>query len=114
MPSESALPEVVLVLTTAPDNDAAESWAATLVGERLAACVNVLPPMVSFYRWKGEVNRDAERQMIIKTTRARVAELRKRLIEIHSYELPEFIMLSIEHGSEEYLRWVGEQTGAGG
>jgi periplasmic divalent cation tolerance protein len=101
---------IVLVLTTAPDDERAEAWARTLVEERLAACVNVHGPMTSFYRWKGVVERDAERQVVIKTTRERVATLRERLRELHSYELPEFVVLSVEDGSDEYLKWVVEQT----
>ena len=101
---------IVLVLTTAPDDERAEAWARTLVEERLAACVNVHGPMTSFYRWKGVVERDAERQVVIKTTRGRVAALRERLRELHSYELPEFVVLSVEDGSDEYLKWVVEQT----
>jgi periplasmic divalent cation tolerance protein len=105
-----AATNIVLVLTTAPDDRQAEAWARTLVEERLAACVNVLGPMTSFYRWKGVVERDAERQVVIKTTRERVATLRERLRELHSYELPEFVVLSVEDGSDEYLKWVVEQT----
>jgi periplasmic divalent cation tolerance protein len=102
--------DMVIVLTTAPHDERAESWARTLVEERLAACVNVYGPMVSFYRWKGIVERDTERQVVIKTTRERVAALRIRLGELHSYELPEFVVLSVGDGSEEYLKWVAEQT----
>jgi periplasmic divalent cation tolerance protein len=105
-----AATNIVLVLTTAPDDRQAEAWARTLVEERLAACVNVHGPMTSFYRWKGVVERDAERQVVIKTTRERVATLRERLRELHSYELPEFVVLSVEDGSDEYLKWVVEQT----
>jgi periplasmic divalent cation tolerance protein len=105
-----AATNIVLVLTTAPDDRQAEAWARTLVEERLAACVNVHGPMTSFYRWKGVVERDTERQVVIKTTRERVATLRERLRELHSYELPEFVVLSVEDGSDEYLKWVVEQT----
>jgi len=101
---------IVLVLTTAPDDERAEAWARALVEERLAACVNVHGPMTSFYRWKGVVERDAERQVVIKTTRERVPSLRERLRELHSYELPEFVVLAIEDGSDEYVKWVVEQT----
>ena len=102
--------EIVIVLTTAPDDERAEAWARTLVEERLAACVNVHGSMISFYRWKGIVERDAERQVVIKTTRERVAALRVRLRELHSYELPEFVVLTVDEGSDEYLKWVIEQT----
>lgn len=102
--------EIVIVLTTAPDDERAEAWARTLVEERLAACVNVHRSMISFYRWKGIVERDTERQVVIKTTRERVTAVRARLRELHSYELPEFVVLTIEEGSEEYVKWVIEQT----
>ena len=102
--------EIVIVLTTAPDDERADAWARTLVEERLAACVNIHGPMISFYRWKGVIERDAERQVVIKTTRERVTALRARLRELHSYELPEFVVLSIDDGSDEYLKWVIEQT----
>ena len=102
--------DVVIVLTTAPDDDRAEAWARTLVEERLAACVNVHGSMVSFYRWKGIVEREVERQVVIKTTRERVAALRVRLGELHAYELPEFAVLNVDDGSGEYLKWVAEQT----
>ena len=105
-----AATDIVLVLTTAPDDERARAWARTLVEERLAACVNVHGPMTSFYRWKDLVERDTERQVVIKTTRERVAALRARLGELHSYELPEFVVLTVEDGSDEYLKWVFDQT----
>jgi periplasmic divalent cation tolerance protein len=100
--------DVVLVLSTVPDDERAERLARTLVDEKLAACVNVHPPMVSIYRWKGQVENSAERQLVIKTTRARLPVLEARIKALHSYELPEFIVVSVEGGSDEYLRWVGE------
>ena len=102
--------DIVLVLTTAPDDERAQAWARTLVEERLAACVNVHGPMMSFYRWKDIVECDTERQVVIKTTRERVAALRARLRELHSYELPELVVLTVDDGSDEYLKWVIEQT----
>jgi periplasmic divalent cation tolerance protein len=105
--------DLVLVLTTAPDDERAEGWARALVAERLAACVNVHGPMASVYRWKGAIERDTERQLVIKTTRDRISELQARLLELHSYELPEFLVVGIETGSEPYLRWVREQTEGG-
>jgi periplasmic divalent cation tolerance protein len=101
------VPEVVLVLSTVPDDESAETIARALVEEKLAACVNLLAPMVSIYRWKGAVERDTERQLVMKTTRALVPALQKRIHELHSYELPEFIVVSVDGGSEEYLAWVG-------
>ena len=81
-----------------------------MIDERLAACVNVHGPMASTYRWKGQVERDAERQVVIKTTRDRLEALRKRLHELHPYELPEFLVLDITSGSDGYLDWVEAET----
>jgi periplasmic divalent cation tolerance protein len=102
--------DIVIVLSTAPADDRAEQWARQLVDERLAACVNVYAPMVSMYRWNGQVERDSERQMVIKTTRDRLPALETRLKELHTYELPEFIVLTLAEGSEEYMGWVREST----
>jgi periplasmic divalent cation tolerance protein len=102
--------DIVLVLTTAPDDERAALWGRTLVEERLAACVNVHGPMRSFYRWKGVVESDTERQIVIKTTLERVLAVRMRLSELHSYELPEFLVLTVDSGSDEYLKWVADQT----
>jgi len=99
---------VVVVLSTVADDQSAEKIARALVEEKLAACVNVLPPMRSIYRWKGAVEGGTERQLVMKTTSARVGALEKRLAELHSYELPEFIVLRADGGSEAYLAWVGE------
>ena len=104
-------PEYVIVLTTLPADAQSGALGRTLVEERLAACVNLLPAMESFYRWEGQVEHDTERQVIIKTARERVAALWDRLRELHPYETPEFVVLSIQDGSEAYLRWIGESTG---
>jgi periplasmic divalent cation tolerance protein len=100
----------VLVCTTVQSQKDAANIASTLVNERLAACVNVLAEMESTYRWKGGVDIERERQILIKTTRDRLALLRARLHELHPYELPEFITLDISGGSEHYLRWIREST----
>ena len=100
--------DLVIVMTTMGETGADE-LARTLVDERLAACVNVHGPMTSTYRWKGAVEREAERQLIIKTTSDRLAALEKRLKEIHPYELPEFIVVRGD-ASEGYGRWVRDET----
>jgi periplasmic divalent cation tolerance protein len=105
-----ALTDVVVVLTTVADDNQAEILARRLVEERLAACVNLQPAMLSFYRWQGQVERNAERSLVIKTTRDRVAALQTRLRELHTYELPEFLVVSVDHASPAYLEWVIEQT----
>ena len=98
--------DVVIVLSTVPDDASAEKIARTLVEERLVACVNLLPPMTSIYRWKGALERDTERQLVLKTTRARVPALEKRLKELHSYEVPEFMVITADSGSAEYISWL--------
>ena len=100
----------VLALTTVPVESDADTLARTLVTEQLVACVNVLPPMVSIYRWRGSVEQNRERQVIMKTTRDRVAALRARVKELHSYEVPEFVVIPIQEGSDEYLSWISEST----
>ena len=102
--------ELILILTTMPDDARAEGLAAALVGEKLAACVNVHAPMMSTYRWKGAIERETERQIVIKTTRARLPALEARLKTLHPYELPELVVLGAE-ASAAYGRWVIEMSG---
>ena len=106
-----AEPGYTLVLTTFPTDGDANQLALTLVKERLAACVSVLPPMQSTYRWKGSVETADERQVLIKTKAASVAALEKRVRELHPYEVPEFLVLNIEAGSAAYLSWLNESVG---
>ena len=102
----------LLVLTNLPDRAAAERLAALLIEQRLAACVNILAPCRSVYRWKGAVRRDEEHPMLIKTTAERYPALEKALREGHPYELPEIIAVPIERGLPAYLDWVAAETGA--
>ena len=102
--------EVVLVLSTVPDDESAERLVRTLVDERLAACINMSAPITSTYRWQGKIEHDVERQLTIKTTRAILPALHARLVELHSYELPEFVVVAAEGGSSAYLNWVSEQV----
>jgi periplasmic divalent cation tolerance protein len=102
--------DIVLILTTVPVGDRGEQIAKALVDERLAACVNVLAPMTSIYRWKGTVERDAEQQLVIKTTRDRVTAVQQRVSTLHPYELPEFVVLPVSDGSTTYLDWVRTET----
>jgi periplasmic divalent cation tolerance protein len=94
-----------IVLTTWPADRAVDEVAATLVTERLAACVNVLPAMTSHYRWQGAIETAEERQVVIKTTAARLAALEARLHELHPYEVPEFVILDAQ-ASDAYGTWV--------
>jgi periplasmic divalent cation tolerance protein len=97
--------ELILILTTMPDDDRAADLARTLVEERLAACVNVHGPMTSTYRWQGRVEVEAERQLAIKTTRANRIALEARLRALHPYEVPEFVVVDAT-GSDAYAGWV--------
>jgi periplasmic divalent cation tolerance protein len=102
--------DCVVVWTTIGSTADGRGMAAILVTERLAACVNVLSEMESVYRWKGQVETDHERQLVIKTTAGRVAALRTRVHELHDYEVPEFLVMPIVGGSEAYLNWIREST----
>ena len=105
------LMEFALVLTSIAAEGDADAIAKALVDERLAACVSVLPPMQSTYRWKGTVESAAERQLLIKTKAAQVAALEVRVRELHPYEVPEFLVLAIDAGSPAYLSWLRENAG---
>ena len=98
--------QTVIVLTTFPADGDAEKLAATLVEERLAACVNILPPMRSVYRWQGKIEKADERQLLIKTGMTRVKALEKRIKQLHPYEVPEFLNVMVGAGSKDYLSWL--------
>jgi len=100
---------IVLVLTTIGADADAAALGRTLVEEGLAACVNVLPPMTSIYRWQGAVQHEREQQLLIKTTRLAVPQLEARLRTLHPYELPEFVVLDAD-ASRAYGAWVEESV----
>jgi periplasmic divalent cation tolerance protein len=100
----------LIVLTNLPDRAAAERLADLLVAGNIAACVNILAPCRSVYRWKGAVQHDEEHPMLIKTTRARYADLEAAIRANHPYELPEIIAVPIERGLPAYLEWVDSET----
>ncbi|MCC7487640.1 MAG: divalent-cation tolerance protein CutA [Burkholderiales bacterium] len=102
--------EVVLVLTSLPDRDAALRLAHGLVERRLAACVNVLGECTSVYRWRGAVETAREIPVLIKTRTALYREVEAAIGELHPYEVPEVIALSVTRGLPGYLQWVGEST----
>ncbi|SCZ52002.1 divalent-cation tolerance protein CutA [Thiohalomonas denitrificans] len=103
--------EYRLVITTCPDQNSADALAAYLVDHRLAACVNTISGMRSYYQWKGEVCNDAEFILLIKSRADLYPRLEETIVERHPYELPEVIALPIESGLDDYLRWIDEQTG---
>jgi len=102
--------DYVMVLTTLPVDADGPAFANSLVDERLAACVNLLAPMESVYRWEGNIEQETERQVVIKTSRDRVAALWERIRELHPYDVPEFLVLPIVDGNNAYLKWVADST----
>ena len=102
-----SLDDVLVVLCTAPaDPEVSARLARGLVASRLAACVNVIAGLRSFYRWEGEVQDDPESQLLIKTTAARLDALKAHLEEHHPYDVPEILALPVREGSTAYLAWV--------
>ena len=101
--------DLILILTTIPDDNRAAGLATTLIEEGLAACVNVHAPMTSTYRWQGQIEVEPERQVVIKTTRGRLAALEARLRSLHPYDLPEFVVIDVA-ASEAYADWVNDST----
>jgi len=102
--------ETLLVLTNLPDRAAAEKLAETLIEQKLAACVNILAPCRSVYRWKEAVQHDEEHPLLVKTTAARYAALEAAIRAGHPYELPEIIAVPVERGLPAYLQWVDTET----
>src|SRR5437762_6911493 len=105
--------EVLLVLSTFPDLATARRLARQLVGERCAACANILPPVESIYWWEEKVESGGEALVLFKTTRDRYSTLETTLRKLHPYEVPEIIAVSLEHGLSEYLEWVAQSCSHG-
>ena len=102
----------LLVFTNLPDRAAAERLAGALVEKRLAACVDILAPCRSVFRWKNDIQHDEEHPLMIKTSAERYAELESAILAGHPYELPEIIAVPIERGLPAYLAWVDAETRA--
>jgi len=98
--------EPLVVLITAGSQAEADRLAAALVGERLAACANIVPGITSVYRWEGEVKRDQEWLLVVKTELRALDDLERRVRALHSYDVPEIIALPLVGGSEPYLEWL--------
>jgi periplasmic divalent cation tolerance protein len=106
------MPDPILLLSTCETSEEAQRIAITLVEERLAACVNIVPDILSIYRWHGVVERAGEQLLLIKTTEEQRAALEDRLMQLHSYDLPEILKISITGGNEKYLAWLKAQVAA--
>jgi len=105
--------EFIVVYVTAGSTAEGDRLARALVNERLAACVSRIAPVQSVYRWEGKLEQSEEQLLIIKTQRRLFAALEKRVRELHSYSAPEIVALPIIDGSQDYLRWMGDQTTGG-
>jgi periplasmic divalent cation tolerance protein len=99
-----------IALTTTASEEEARKIARHLVERRLAACVNIIPQIMSIYRWQGKIEEAREWLLLIKTTAAAFAQVREAIIELHPYDLPECICLTIEDGSPNYLQWIAESA----
>ena len=104
---------VVVGLVTGPDREQLLRIGRALVEARLIACLNVVEGVTSVYRWGGELQEDSEALGILKTTTARVESVERRIRELHPYDVPEILFLSVAAGSEAYLAWVAEETRQG-
>ncbi|HLH31632.1 MAG TPA: divalent-cation tolerance protein CutA [Terriglobia bacterium] len=101
----------IIVFVTCQSNDEAQQIAETLVTEKLAACVNVVPGIRSCYIWNGELNWSDEVQLLIKTTRGRFEQMKNRVRDMHSYELPEIVGVTIDEAMQSYLDWIDNSVG---
>ncbi|OOZ37801.1 divalent-cation tolerance protein CutA [Solemya velesiana gill symbiont] len=102
--------DTLLIYCTCPDLKTAEEIAGQLVDDGLAACVNLVPGIVSIYQWQGERDRAEESLLLIKTSQPRYRELEKKIVTLHPYELPEIIVVPVEQGLPGYLDWVKQCT----
>ena len=102
--------EIVVLLTTWPDESSAREAAQDWLKKRLVGCVNILPTMQSLYIWDGELTSGTEHQMILKTTASQAPALQKAIIDRHPYECPEILQLPVVGGYEEYMNWIKGNT----
>lgn len=107
-------PEVCIALVTAPSGDAARRLARSLVETECAACVNVIAGVHSVFRWQGAVEEAAEDLLVIKTTADAVSRLRDKVEDLHDYDVPEFLVLTVRDGAPDYLNWLADSVGSAG
>ena len=101
---------VILILITVPDEKTADSIATMLVDEKLAACVNVVPGLTSYYHWQDRLNKDSEFLLLVKTSPNLFEIIRETVLKLHPYDLPEIIALDISTGFQDYIDWIISQT----
>ena len=102
--------KVILVYSTTPDMNTAEKIAEQLVGEKLAACVSMMPSVQSVYRWQGTIEKASEVALMIKTTQQLFSALSEKLVAIHPYDVPELVAVPVVDGLPSYLQWVQDET----
>ncbi|CAK5073714.1 unnamed protein product [Meloidogyne enterolobii] len=110
MNSKMATALYKVVYVTVPSTEVGKNIAKEIIQKRLAACVNIVPHLTSIYEWKGKIEEESESLLIIKTEADRLVQLEEIVNKIHPYDVPEFIVLPIEKGSEPYLKWIYKQT----
>lgn len=108
--TELALEELRLVLTTVPSREVGEGMVRELIEERLIACANLVPELISIFRWQSEIQKETEILILMKTSHSNVPRLYERVSELHPYEVPELLTLSVESASNAYRRWVLSET----
>lgn len=108
------LVDTLVVLVTVPSADQGAAMARTLVDERLAACVNVIPGLRSIFFWEGRLQEEGEALLVVKTGRDRYGALQRRILDLHPYSVPEVLALPVETGAPDYLAWVRESVQTGG
>lgn len=102
--------DYIVVFVTAKSEKEAKKITQALLREKLAACINIVPGLKSMFRWKGQISTEEEVLLLIKTKDKLFEKLKKRIIELHSYEVPEIIALGILAGHEKYLDWLKKET----
>lgn len=97
-----------IVLCTCPTVEKAKEIAQQLIEDKLAACVNILPSVISVYRWQGNIETDTEVQLVIKSKAEYFTKLNDKIHQLHTYDIPEVIALNIQQGDNQYLNWINE------
>ena len=98
--------EIRIILVTCPDSPQSLELARELVHSKLASCVNLIPGVTSIYHWHNELHEDKEQLMVIKTSSERIAQLESKVLELHPYDTPEFVVIEPDRVNEKYLKWI--------